>query len=94
MKGYGVGLCAKYDLAYEVNCLELTAAQLEGFLSLYRQLEVEMRVKLEQLRGPLESKFGRPVILFVESRIIFPRLSEMNFMNRSLWPTDVCLRTE
>ncbi|MBC9783724.1 hypothetical protein H1S01_04255 [Heliobacterium chlorum] len=48
--------------------MELTCQQLESILASYRQMELELRVKLDALRGPLEIKYGRPVILFIESR--------------------------
>ncbi|MBM7866181.1 hypothetical protein GTO89_05490 [Heliobacterium gestii] len=48
--------------------MELTLAELDNMLATYRQMEVELRVKLESLRAPLEAKYGRPVILFIESR--------------------------
>ncbi|MCW2276744.1 GTP pyrophosphokinase [Heliophilum fasciatum] len=48
--------------------MELTCTQLDSILTMYKQLETEVRVKLEALKAPLEAKYGRPVILFVESR--------------------------
>ncbi|MZP30871.1 hypothetical protein GTO91_14220 [Heliobacterium undosum] len=48
--------------------MELSVAELDNMLVTYRQMEVELRVKLESLRAPLEAKYGRPVILFIESR--------------------------
>ncbi|WP_170270509.1 GTP pyrophosphokinase [Heliorestis acidaminivorans] len=46
----------------------LNSQQLDEVLACYRQIESELRVKLESLKSPLELKFGRPVILFIESR--------------------------
>ncbi|QGG48812.1 GTP pyrophosphokinase [Heliorestis convoluta] len=48
--------------------MSLNSQQLEGILACYKQIESELRVKLESLKSPLEMKFGRPVILFIESR--------------------------